>query len=151
MSIDYKEAKRLLLKKLGMRAYATLEIRRWLKEKGVEEAIAEQLLEEFQQLGFLNDTAWLASFVRMQRARRYGGRTIALKLMQKGFSKEEIAEALSSEETVDEGAAIEKLLATRFKSRDLKEPRERQKVVASLVRRGFSLELIFNIIGQFVN
>jgi len=150
MAIDYKEAKRLLLKKLGMKSYATLELKGWLKEKGVESAISEQLLEEFQQLGYLNDTAWLASFVRVQRARRYGSRTIALKLMQKGFSKEQIAAALASDDPADEGAAIQKLLESRYRSRDLKNPRERQKVVASLMRRGFSLDLIFKTL-KFVN
>jgi regulatory protein len=138
--VNYKEAKLLLIKKLTMKSYCTGELRRWFHDKGVDETIAEQLLQEFQQQGYLDDSAWLASFVRIQRAKRYGSRTIALKLKQKGFSNEEVAELLHDKS--EEEGAIQKLLETRYRTRDLKNPRERQKVVASLLRRGFQLERI---------
>ncbi|MCE5318937.1 MAG: recombination regulator RecX [Parachlamydia sp.] len=137
----YLEARKLLLKKLGMRSYTTIEMWRWLKEKGVLEKDIGALLEECKKLGYLNDQQWLESFVRTQRARRYGQRTIALKLMQKGFSEREISKALS-EEGGDEEAAIRHLLQSRYRSRDISDPHQRQKVIASLARRGFSLETI---------
>lgn len=141
----YAEARRLLIRKLGMKSYCTLELRRWLQEKGATQEIIEGLLAEFKS--YLDDAQWLETFVSAQRARRYGRRTIALKLMQKGFSEEEIAQALSeSEEGGDEEAAIRQLLQSRYRSRNLQDYRERQKVIASLMRRGFSLDLILKIL-----
>lgn len=142
--IDYPKARQLLIKKLGMKSYSTRDIRRWMKEKGVDSDIAERLIAEFQQGGYLDDAAYLQTFVRSQRARRYGPRAIALKLMQKGFSEKEIAQALDGE--VDDSSAVRQLLDTRYRSRNLSDPRERQKVIASLMRRGFSLDVILNTI-----
>lgn len=136
----YSEARKLLFKKLGMRNYTTSELKRWLKEKGASESDIATLLKECQQLGYIDDGQWLESFVRTQRAKRYGNRMIALKLMQKGFSEPDISKALSQGQ--DEEMAIKHLLQSRYRSRDLSDPRQRQKVIASLARRGFSLAMI---------
>lgn len=138
MNVDVRK---LLYKKLCIKSYTTFELRSWLKEKGASEKDIESLLEECQRLGYIDDTQWLASFVRTQRAKRYGKRVIALKLFQKGFSEKDISQALS-EEGGDEETAIRQLLQSRYRSRDMSDPRQRQKVIASLARRGFSLTSI---------
>jgi regulatory protein len=136
-AIDYKK---LLYKKLGIKSYTTEELRGWLLEKGATEVMVTLLLQECQQLGYLNDEAYREAFVRQARARHYGPSHITMKLKQKGFSEEEISEALCSES--DEEASIQQLLQSRYRSRDLKNARERQKVIASLMRRGFSYDSI---------
>lgn len=146
-SLAYSEARKLLYKKLGMRSCNTVELRVWLKEKGASEKDIETLLLECQNLGYVDDAQWLASFVRSQRAKRYGKRTIALKLMQKGFSHDDISHALA-EEGEDEETAIRHLLQNRYRSRDMRDPRERQKVIASLARRGFSFATIQKILAS---
>lgn len=137
--LNEAEAKRLLIRKLGVKSYTTIELRGWLKEKGAPEQIVEKLLTEFQALGYIDDQAYLASFIRVQRSRKYGPRSIALKLMQKGFSQEEVASSLDQS---DDSETIRQLLETKYRSKNMQDPREKQKVVASLMRRGFSYNQI---------
>ncbi|MBA3816234.1 MAG: RecX family transcriptional regulator, partial [Parachlamydiaceae bacterium] len=60
------------------------------------------------------------------------------------------AEELLRESQTDEKqrAAIKQLLTTRYRSRNLKDFREKRKVVSSLIRRGFDLSLILDILGD---
>lgn len=122
---------------------------RALRDRLVSESISERVVEECLKLGYLNDEEWTKSFVRLQSARKLGPRAIAQKLAAKGISKVAAEEALKvSGSKEQQKAAIAKLLSTRYRKRDLSDYKEKRKVVASLIRRGFDPSLIFDCLPQ---
>lgn len=141
--LEYKGARTFLLRRLALKSYHSEELRKALREREVTSATIDKLLEEFQSQGYINDSAWVSSFVRSLRLQRFGSRAIIQKLRMKGISSDEI-----EEDATDERAPIKKLLETRYRSRDLSEKKERDKVIGALARKGFQLDDIFAVLQE---
>lgn len=140
---DYQNCRSYALKLLNMRAYTTCRLKEKLREKEFTQSSSDRVIQECIERGYLNDRLWAESFVRVQKGKKYGQSIIAQKLKLKGIDSSIISEVL--EKYQDEEVDVEnlrKLLETRYRSRKLEDPREKQKVIASLLRRGFDYTTI---------
>jgi regulatory protein len=149
--LEYKGAKAFLLRRLALKNYHSEELRKALKQREVTSTTIDTLLGEFQAQGYLNDVAWLSSFIRTLRLQRFGFKAIILKLRMRGISEDEVLNSIedlkeSEDDDSDERASIKKLLLTRYRSRELSEKKERDKIIAALVRKGYQLDDIFAVI-----
>lgn len=148
--LEYQCAKNYAMRRLSIQSMLAAALARSLKERLVSAPTIQKVLEELASLGFLNDEEWAASFVRTQNARKVGPRAIAQKLATKGVRGECLEQALqNSWNTSDQESSILQLLKSRYAKRNLLDFKERQKVIASLVRRGFDLPVILNCLRQF--
>lgn len=146
---EFERAQYFILRRLTQRSYSSFELRNQLSERLVSASTINKVMDECTRLGYLDDVAWLESFIRGQKAKKIGPKMIESKLYQKGVPKsfyEPILEKGLTEEEQLEG--IERLLKTRFRSRDLSDFKEKQKVTASLIRKGFDFELVSKIINK---
>lgn len=144
---EFERSQYFVLKRLAQRSYSSFELSRQLEERLVSYAVIERVIEECTRLGYLDDAAWLEGFIRGQKSKKLGPKMIEAKLYQKGVPKsfyEPILEMGMTESEQIEG--IQKLLNTRFRSRDLSDFKERQKVTASLLRKGFDFALISKVL-----
>lgn len=124
----------LVLRKIARRNYASYELKQKLKEIPEIDAI----VEEFVEKGYINDDDWMRNYIRSEEGKGKGPQAIAAKLRSKGFPRHKIEELftlLSPDEALD--VAIRK----KSKGRVL-EGKERQKLIASLFRLGFSWDAI---------
>lgn len=142
-ALEYRGIKRFLLRRLSAQSYHTIELRQSLEKKGASEENIARALAEFVELGYLNDAEWLAAFVRRLQREKKGGQWILMKLKSKGIPQVEI-DAIRFSVREREEESIERLLATRYRSRNLADHKEKQKVISSLARRGFSLSNILD-------
>ncbi len=143
--LEYKGAKRFVIRRLAKRSHYSGELREALAKRFVSTLSINRILYEFEEMGYINDQEWCQAMVRMLQSQKNGPRSIALKLRMKGVC-EELAEAAIAK-VCDLGIQrenIQRLLASRYRSRDLTNPKEKQKVVAALVRKGYSFEEIFS-------
>lgn len=129
--------KNYVVKRLSLRSFAVCELAKELRKKKVGENHIQTLLQEFSQLGYLNDETWLENFISACSRKKLGPHAIAQKLYQKGFPQSQIEPLIAA---LDPKESLAKLLATKYKNRDLSDYKERQKVIASLCRKGFPLE-----------
>lgn len=145
--MKHEEVKRLAYKRLAMRAYYSRELADLLVEKGSTPEIALQVVDELTQLGYINDREWVQGTIRSLTARKYGPKTIAYKLASKGIPENEYEEFL---EEVNQGQSeqIARLLATKYKNRNLSDFKERQKVIAAVMRKGFDLSEVIQALGR---
>lgn len=145
-------AKRYALKRLASQSLLSDSLARSLKERLVSKSAIDAVIDELKSLGWLNDTLWTESFVRVQTSKKVGPRAIAQKLASKGVRGERLeaamGEALGDEEQKQQ---ILSLLKGKYKSRNLRDFKERQKVVAALIRRGFDLSLIFSSFSKEIS
>lgn len=147
---EYRAATVFVLKRLSIKAYLASELQNKLVEHYVSEATAERVIQECRRLGYLNDEEWLNGFVQRQIARKLGPMAILMKLRAKGVSQEkaeELVGALDNEDGRKE--RIMNLLTTRYRNRDLSDFKSREKVIASLIRKGFSFSDVKEAIRAF--
>lgn len=139
--LEQKKVKSFVYKKLAQQNYSSHGLTKILKDFLVPKVLIQAVIQDCQDLGYINDEDWLKSFIRGAKAKKNGPRTILQKLLAKGFDKETASVALENEDSPkDRVMRIRKLLETRYKKYDLKDYKEKQKVVASLVRKGYSFE-----------
>jgi len=144
-SLEYRLAKQYAVRRLAAQSLPSAALKRALEERLVSESTTAKLIQEFCELGYINDQQWTESFVRHQVERKLGPRMIAQKLSRKGISKEFAAKALEkANHPGQQQKALAHLLETRYRQRNLNNFKERQKVIASLIRRGFDLAVILD-------
>lgn len=134
-----------VVRRLALRSFSVLELKQDLRKKQASPEMITAVLEEFIGLGYLNEEAWLESFMAGCARKKLGPQAIGQKLYQKGYSQAQI-EAIISQ--VDQKVGLEQLLATKYRNRNLEDWKERQKVIASLCRKGFALEEILACLGN---
>lgn len=142
--MTYEEAKRQAYKRLSMRAYHSIEMRRYLTEKGASAEIIAQVIEELKRLGYINDNEWVAGMIRSLSSRKYGPKAIGYKLHLKGIPQEEVIPHLKL--LGGQHEQIRLLIDSKYKGRDLSLYKERQKVVSSLIRKGYDPSEVIEVI-----
>lgn len=150
--IEYEGAKRYVLKKLSQKAFASTELKALLKKYLVAEKTIQIVLEECMQKGYLDDQAWVESFIRSHMRRKCGPDAIKLKLLHKRIPLSLIESALHSlDSTESRQERIQALLQSRYKNRNLCDFNERQKTISALVRKGFGLDDIYETLTNYAS
>lgn len=143
VALEYAKAKKYALGCLSQRSYPSSQLKKLLEKNLISSGTTQKILLECTNLGYINDAEWMERFIKAQINRHVGPKSIVCKLMSKGLSQKEAEhgiEKFSDSEATIKG--IQHLLKTKYKNRELSDYREKQKVFAALVRRGFSIEVI---------
>lgn len=143
--LEYKCAKNYALKRLSLKNQPSTELRKALLERLVSTETTQKIVDEMIQYGYINDHDWISSFIRVQKAKKMGPRAIEQKLRMKGIPVDQITYAMQEHDSsLSQKERIIDLLNTRYKNRNLSDYKEKQKVIASLVRKGYDLDDIFD-------
>ena len=141
-AFEYRRVKGYVLWRLSTQSYHSEQLAKLLRERLVQNHTIERVLQDYREMGFLDDEAWLQNFMRTQQ-KRYSLRFILNKLHAKGFSSETIQRlAREWKNPEEEIQAIQYLLKTRYRTKDLKDYKNRQKVIAALARKGYAFDQI---------
>lgn len=133
---------------LTHRPRSEAELRRYLLNKEVAEAVVDVEVERLRRVGLLDDVAFAHFWIdNRARFRPRGKRMLAYELRQKGVSSSVIDEALAD---YDERAAIEKE-ARRQVRRLAQLPPDlfRRRLHDRLARRGFTYDLIRDVLNSY--
>lgn len=136
----FESAREMALRFLEPRPRSTAEVRQHLVKKKVAGDVIDQVVERLTSAGLLDDAAFAKYWVEnREEFRPRAGRALRFELRRKGLSTEAIAKALGS---VDENESAYRAGLARVKRWSGLESREfREKMVAFLMRRGFSYEV----------
>jgi len=141
LSQEFTKAKKYTLDCLALRSYPSKQLEKLLERHLISTDTIQKILADCIRLGYLNDEAWMESFVRGQLARRISPQMIIFKLMQKGIPKKTAQEQVGLfSDQIQVSESITHLLKTKYKNKNLKDFKEKQKVFGALMRRGFSPE-----------
>ena len=127
------------------------ELKKRLAEKGYETEIADQIINELEGQGILNDQKLVRDTVQWAiKGKRLGRVRIAFELKKRGIASETIEGALQNYSTGTERELAETLAFERWEKLKSVEPRQRRKRVYDfLIRRGFNFDLCRDIIAHF--
>ncbi|MBD5545286.1 MAG: regulatory protein RecX [Lachnospiraceae bacterium] len=140
-----KRAKLRTMNLLKARPYTEEELRRKLRQGFYTEELISQALSYVKSYGYVDDLSYAMEFIRC-RAESFSKKQIQNKLLQKGIEKEDIEKAFLKCE--DEGIFVEEIkqMETYLKKKQyspkLCDNKEKQKLMAALYRKGFSINSI---------
>ena len=131
---------------LGHRDRTVAEVRRHLAAKGVEDPVIDDTIAELQEQGYLDDARFAQRFAEDRRTLdSWGAERIERKLLSLGVDREIIAGVVGERDGEME-AALE-ILARRF-PQPPQTPRERDRALGVLVRKGYELELAYDALRR---
>lgn len=114
------------------------EMSRRLSQDGYPEAIVQETIAFLQEYHFVDDARYAANYLQMH-GKRKSQAELKLYLQRKGVPREIIREQLEGTEH-DSGEAIRALLEKKHYRAGETEPEQEKKIIAYLMRRGFSWE-----------
>lgn len=146
-ALEFSGAKRYILKRLSEKSYHSIEIYRLLEDRGVSKDYIEKLILKCTEWGFIKDEQWIESYIVSHRRQKRGDRLIVMKLKNKGIPDKAIAFAFEALKDPEISLVnIRKLLDGRYRSRDLSNMKDKNKVIASLMRQGFAFSDIAEVL-----
>jgi regulatory protein len=136
------------LRFLGYRPRSAAEVHNHLISRGYSAAAAAEALEKLHSLSYLNDETFARNWAASKfTGRGYGPKRIEQELRSKGIREAVIRDVLR--ETCDprrEADRARSLLAKKFDSQNLADPKKVRRAVGFLQRRGYSSEVIFALL-----
>ncbi len=138
--------KRYALRLIYTRMYTRAEIARKLCDKGADESMAERITAYLAESGYLNDEEYARRYVKTAIARGYGSHKINAVLREKGVDAHVIQKSIAAADTYQ---AIAPLIEKKCATLCINEPKDRNKLIAYLSRRGFELSQILAAIDEY--
>jgi regulatory protein len=128
---------------LNRRDHTEAEMARVLARKRVDPATVEAVVAELREQGYVDDARYAHRFAEdRRRLDAWGPERIERRLAELGVAREHIEAALGPrDESTELDAALE-LLARRFPAPPAT-PRDRDRALGVLVRKGYALELAY--------
>ena len=110
--------------------------------------VSDHVIEKLRSLNYVNDESFARDWA-LSRAQShgYGPRRIEQELRNKGIVQSVIREVIRETlDQCDETTQAKRLLAKRFHSENLREPRTLRRALAFLQRRGYSSRVIADLL-----
>lgn len=147
-----RKAKEVALNLLSYRARSEKEISQKLKGKGYSQEIIEHVITDLRRVNLLNDYEFACGWIKDRlKNRPRGVALLKQELIRKGIEKEIIEKALNEfypeGEEVKIASELVKKRGKRYKELDRKIARKRMSDF--LLRRGFSYEVVKEVLGRF--
>ncbi|MDA0683969.1 MAG: RecX family transcriptional regulator [Bacteroidetes bacterium] len=138
----YKAFKRCL-DYISYRPRSRFEIKRRLKDLGVPEPIAKRIEERLDSLGYLNDESFAELWASSRfRSKGYGPARLLAELRTKGIDADvarQAVEAVCPPDKMEEQLAALVVKAQHRYRTENDSAKKKQKIIAFLARRGFSI------------
>ena len=142
--LDETGLRRKAVELLARREYSFAELEKKLLPLNSDEMVVYAALEWLTENGLQSDERFASMYVRSKAISGYGPIRIRMELNLKGVRDDLIELAFSeTEEEVDWAEEVDRLISKKAKSLDLFEPKDKNKVMGYLQRRGFNLDQIY--------
>ncbi len=143
-----ERAREIALRQLAHGPRTRAQLRGVLLERGLPAEVADEVLDRYEAVGLVDDTAFAEQWVRERRAAHgVSRRALATELRRKQVPDDIAAEALDSLADTDERAAAEALVARKLPAtRGLDQRRRASRLVAMLARKGYDPELASEVV-----
>lgn len=148
-ALEEKLAKKEAITLLSKRPYLSSALRDKLESKGICAQAAQQAIDYCQEKGYLNDQAEVARLITKEQRKGIGAKAIYFKLKHtKKIDARQLQQELAHTE-LSEKEALEKWLQKNSRKIARHDPLARKKLLAKLIRRGFSVDLVLNALKEF--
>lgn len=147
---EYNHAKNRAFNILEYRAHTEKELFDKLRQK-TDEDTAAAVVDRMRDIGLVDDSRLLwDKLENILTVKKYGTKRAISELTAKGFEREDIEQAIEDMQ-YDEYSALCEIIEHNYADRlDGCDIKERQRIIAALMRRGFSYDDIRSAIGEYL-
>lgn len=143
-----KKAKDKALKYLSYKMRSEKQVREKLIEEQFPKVIINKIIQILKKYNYINDEEYAKAFIKDKvNIKGYGFFKISYELKNQGIDEHIFKKYLENEEFVDEQKKAIDLLKKKIKRIDVIDYKEKQKLYAYLIRRGFSYDTINNALN----
>lgn len=122
------------------------QLREKLLKAEFEPELTEQAIEYVKSFGYLDDERYVRNYIEVRQSQK-SRRQLEQELQyRKGVSRELIQKVYEELEPADEKALIRRHLAKKCSDLSACDEKQRQKLIASLLRKGFQMSDILDVI-----
>lgn len=144
----YWSAQAVAVRYVERRLRTAEEVRRKLSEKDFEADTINQVLAFLMRYDYVNDDTYCRAYIRdSARFHPKGRRRLLRELTGRGVARH-VAETALDQELLDEEDAAYRLLCKKIAHPEELTPKERQKAVSFLIRRGYSWQVVENAFAR---
>nr|NIV91374.1 hypothetical protein [candidate division KSB1 bacterium] len=146
---ERKQIKDKAFRYLAGRAHSEKELRTKLNMKGYDNHLTDQVITELKEAKFIDDAEFAVSYARSRLLQNpMGEKLLRHELWQKGVNEELIEQTVLKVYSEESQTDLAKKLFDKRKARykDLTDPQSRKKMGEFLLRRGFSWEVIKEVL-----
>ncbi len=144
-ALEQKLAKRQAIAYLAKRSYLSTDLERKLLAQGLSPEATRTAIAHCQEKGYINDQQQIARLIAKQQRKGLGAKAIHFKLRQKKVPEGLLQQGLKKTE-LSEKEALEQWLRKHERKIPRNNPLEKKKLMAKLMRRGFSADLVFELL-----
>lgn len=142
-----QRAREICLRLLAARPRTRTELHQALLRKGIEEEIAERVLDRLDEVGLVDDAAFAEVWVRSRHNfHGLGRRALATELRRKGVAESVTSEAVAAVDPAAEEERARQLVRKRLRTTtSTDETAMLRKLVGMLARKGYPEGLSFRV------
>lgn len=146
----YAVARTIVLDQLVTRARSRSELRTTLARRGVEEEVAETVLDRMEEVRLVDDEAFAGEWVRSRhRSRGLAGRALSQELRHKGIDDDLARAALEEIDPASERMAAEALVRKKIRTtRGLERQVRVRRLMGMLARKGYGSGVALSVIND---
>lgn len=121
-----------------------------LRQRGVPETVAEEVLSRFAETGLIDDVAFATAWVESRHySRGLSRRALAAELHQRGVGDAEIRDAISELDPQQEDATARRLVEAKLAATRGQSPQARTRRLAGmLARKGYPAGTVFRVVRE---
>jgi regulatory protein len=144
----HEVAREICLRQLAVRPRTRAELATALHKRGVDEAIAEEILDRYDEVGIIDDAAFAKAWVTSRHhGKGLARRALAGELRRKGVASDEVGEALDELDPSTEEATARALVARRLRAESSAAPDAVfRRLVGMLARKGYPAGLAIRVV-----
>lgn len=143
---EKQRLKQRVYRLLRYRSRSVAEMKERLERMGYDPGIVEDVINELIEEGFLNDQKFVQNFVGEYTNLKPKGNIFILNELKKKKVNEILIEKVLKDR--DEKEIIKKILKKRFSNVNIKDPKQKAKIIRYLLNRGFTIQVIYEVLGE---
>jgi len=140
---------------LGRRQHASFELSRKLWNKDYEQKLIDEVIEDLQKKGYLDDKEFIRAFVvEKSKTKNWSTKKIKSELLKRGIDSKLIDRMLNGQTVESDFENAMKLANKKYEvllKRNLEAKELRNKLSAFLFSKGFDYELIKEVCNRLMN
>ncbi len=143
-------ARQICLHQLEFAPRTRAELAAVLRKKGVEDAVADEVLGRFAEVGMIDDAVFAQLWVTSRhRGRGLAGRALQQELRRKGVDDDDIAEAVATLVPEQEAATARALVDRKLRATaGLPTDARVRRLAGMLARKGYPAGLAFRVVRE---
>ncbi len=146
--VNVKRAKQYGIRLLTSRDRSEHEVRERLIQKGFDRDAAENAVVQLKAMGYINDRLFAHKYISDRlKLKPKSKKALTYELRNKGISADLLMEVLDEFE-LDESLIAYRIAKKKYGKYDIHDPAIRKKLASFLGHRGFSYEIIRDVIKQ---